>query len=288
MKKLRYLLEAFFLYIIFYSFKILPPITASNIGGWIGRTIGPRLATNRKALRNIQNALPDLTAEQHTAALRDMWDNLGRIMAEYPHLKTLSQNHTTIKGTEILQQHAPTGTPAIIIGAHFGNWEIPSIASTIQTHLRAHITYRAPNNPWSDRLLARARSLNGTIPAYNKSSAGGRAMMKALKNGNPVAILIDQKYNEGLEIPFFNQPAMTNPIALQLAQKYKCPLIPIRMQRQPDGQQILNILPPVPVTNKDGTDIPVPVLLQTLHTMMEGWIKNDPGQWLWLHRRWKK
>lgn len=112
--------------------------------------------------------------------------------------------------------------------------------------------------------------------------------MKALKNGHPVAILIDQKYNEGLEIPFFNQPAMTNPIAVQLAQKYNAPLIPIRMQRQPNGEQIINILPPVPTTNKDGTNIPVPDLLQTLHTMMEGWITNDPDQWLWLHRRWKK
>jgi len=283
----RYVLEAIGLYIVFTIFKCMPAKTASNIGGWIGRTIGPKLGANRKALHNIKRALPNLTDDQHTAAIRDMWDNLGRIMAEYPHLEHIAKHNTTIKGVEILEKHAPTGTPAIIFGAHFGNWEIPSISSTLQTHLRAHITYRAPNNPWSDRLLLRARTLKGEITAYNKSPKGGRAMMQALKGGNPIAILIDQKYNEGLEIPFFDHPAMTNPIAIQLAQKYKCPLIPIRVERKGSAQFTLHILDPVPVKNTDGTPIPVEDMLKTLHTLLEGWITDRPGQWLWLHRRWK-
>ena len=287
MKKIRYALEAIVLYAVFYFFKVLPPATASNIGGWIGRTLGPRLAANRKALRNIHRALPNMTDQQRAQAIRGMWDNLGRIMAEYPHLETLAKHHTTIKGIETLKQHAPTGTAAIIIGAHFGNWEIPSIAAHLQTHIKTHITYRAPNNRWSDRLLARARSLKGQIPAYNKSPEGGRAMLKAVKAGHPLAILIDQKYNEGLEIPFFGHPAMTNPIAVTLAQKYKRPLIPTRLNRIEKTQFTITVCDPIPTHHDDGTPIPIPEILQTLHTLMEGWITDNPDHWLWLHRRWK-
>jgi KDO2-lipid IV(A) lauroyltransferase len=274
--------------LLFLFFRILPPETASNIGGAIGRTIGPRLAASRKALRNLQRAMPDMPPERQHEVITGMWSNLGRIMAEYAHLATHARDNTTIENVEYLQMLKDKGQNAIFFGAHFGNWELNAPAVVLQYDADVDVSYRAPNNPWVDKMLMKARSMNGQINGYAKSREGGKSMMGAIKGGSSLGILIDQKYNEGLSVPFFGIEAMTNPFFVQLAQKYKCALVPIRNTRLDGARFRLNIFEPIAVFDEDDKPRPVEDVIKDAHALLEGWIIEHPEQWLWLHRRWPK
>ncbi|MGH1398176.1 MAG: lysophospholipid acyltransferase family protein [Alphaproteobacteria bacterium] len=274
MKSVRYALEGFGLLILFCVFRCLPWRVASGFGGWIGRVVGARLAASRKAKRNLEAALPDIDADD---VICGMWDNLGRVVAEYPHLKTIAAEHTVIEGGE----HIKDGDRCLFIAAHLGNWELNCIAPMLQRDLQIDITYRAPNNPFVDRMLMRMRSQGGRLRAHAKSREGGMSLLKAIKAGRHVGILIDQKYNEGVDVPFFGREAMTNPIFVQLAKKHGLKLIPVQNIRLEDGSFKLIVNPAMDL------DKPLEDVIADAHGLLEGWISERPEQWLWLHRRWK-
>ncbi|MEM7650699.1 MAG: lysophospholipid acyltransferase family protein [Pseudomonadota bacterium] len=285
--QIRYALEALGLSILLLIFKIMPAHWASNIGGWVGRNIGSRLAASRKARRNLERALPDLSEQRKDEIIAGMWDNLGRVMAEYPHLETLALDYTDIEGEEHMRIGLENPRGAIFFGAHFGNWEINTIAALTQFDEKVAPTYRAPNNPWSDKLLMRTRTLNGTLDAHSKSRQGGKGMIDDLKAGKSLGILIDQKYNEGVSVPFFGLEAMTNPFFVQLAQKYKASLVPLCNRRLDNGRFSLTFYPALEVMNKDCSARAVDEVIKDAHSLLEEWIEDKPEQWLWLHRRWK-
>jgi len=289
MKKIRYAFEAVFLYLIFAIFKYLPAKTASNIGGWIGRVIGPRLAASRKAHKHILMAMPEISNERANEIVRGMWENLGRVIAEYPHLEKISRYYTTFENEErLLSLLEKEDQPLIFIGGHLSNWEINSIALLTHHNRSVDATYRAPNNPWVARLLDHARTLGGRLKAYPKSTESGRKIMQALKQGHALGILIDQKYNEGINVPFFNLPAMTNPVAVLLCQRYRCPLVPVKNIRGKDGCSFRIITyPPLDLFNEDGSPRPAEDVIKEAHALLEAWIREHPEQWLWLHHRWK-
>lgn len=276
MKKIRYLIEAILLAILMGVSKILPVQWASNFGGWVGRNLGPRLAASRKAVNNIKASLPDNDAD---IILRGMWDNLGRVMMEYPHLEHIARDRTEFVGLDILEKYKDSA--AIFFTAHLANWEIPPVAAFTQLGLKFTSVYRAPNNPLSDKMLMRARSLKGELQAIPKSKSGTRNLVKILKENGHIGLLIDQKYNEGIEADFFGRPAMTSPAFVQLAQKFDCPLIPIKIERLKNINFRITILPPLEIKDKS-----IEVIVAESHSLLEEWIKEKPEQWLWLHRRW--
>jgi len=283
MTKIRYLFEAGLLYCLFFVFKLLPVEMTSNIGAWIGRNIGAQLAATRKAKRNLERAMPALTDAERDQIILDMWDNLGRFMAEYSHLETIARDHTVIEGAEYLKPYISGEKSAIFIGAHLANFEVAQASMFLQLGLPIDATYRAPNNPYAHIMLNKARTLDGRLNAHAKSQAGGRSLMKAVKSGSNVGIMIDQKYNEGISIPFFGRDAMTNPVWAQLAQKFDRDIIPVRVVRD-DGVNLRVILNP-PLDYKK--DEPVESIMLRANVVLEEWIKEKPSQWLWLHRRWK-
>ncbi len=287
MKHIRYFFEAILLHSLFIFFKILPPKAASNIGGWIGRNIGYQLAATRKARRHLLMAMPDISQEEQDKIMRKMWDNLGRIIAEYPHLQRIGKDFTTIENKELLSSYINDDRPVIFIGGHIGNWEINSAATLMQLNHAVNLTYRAPNNPWTDRLLEKARTIKGRLKAFPKSRKSGRLLINTLKNNDSLGILIDQKYNEGIEVDFFNAPAMTNPVFVQLAQKYNALLVPIRCVRENGCNFKLITYPAIDLFDDSGVARDIKTVIKDAHEMLEGWIKENPAQWLWLHKRWK-
>lgn len=287
MKKARYMIEGALCALLFLMFRILPLDMASGLGGFLGRTIGARLATSRKALRNLEGAMPELSEDERKAIIAQMWDNLGRVVAEYPHLKTIVTKRITVENPDIFESLKDGQYKnAIFIGGHLGNWEIWAAAALLVYGIKVDITYRAPNNPYVDRLIHHYRSIGGKITAYPKSREGGRKIMNAIKDGRNIAILYDQKYNEGQAVPFFGKPAMTNPIAFQLAQKYGLPLVPGQCIRTKGAHFILKMYPSLPTHDTSGAAIPLEIIMREANLMLEGWIRGNPGQWLWLHKRW--
>ncbi len=287
MKKIRYFLEAVLLHILFTFFKMLSPEKASNTGGWIGKTIGPNLSVNRKAKRHLENALPEKKPDEIDMIISGMWDNLGRVMAEYPHLEEISKKYTEVIDNANLPQYLEKNIPVIFIGAHIGNWEINGMATLTQLNHPIDLTYRAPNNPWAGKLLEKARTLDGKLKAYPKSMESGRLILQALKNSSSIGILVDQKYNEGIESNFFSLPAMTNPIFVQLSQKFKCPVIPVRNERIKGCKFRLTVCEPIVTIQQDQTVRSVEDVIEDTHKIIECWIKERPEQWIWIHKRWK-
>lgn len=280
MKKFRYRLEHVFLLVLHAICKILPWEWGSALFGFIAGFLGPRMAMNRKAVRHIRAALE---CDENTA--RDIakghWNNLGRVIAEYPQLKTIATHHVRFKGLDILQSLKDDGKPAVLFGAHLGNWEVLPYALLHHVGLEMHPVYRAPNNPYVDQRLHAYRSPEGRLIPYPKSRKGMVAMVKALKDNQHLGLLIDQKYNEGIDADFFGMNAKTGTAFIELAQKYKCPLVPLRCVREKNGF-LVEALPPISTLNREVTNI-----LEDTHALLEKWIREHPDQWLWLHRRWK-
>lgn len=278
MKQVRYAIEASLLYLAFGLFKIMGPRAASGFGGLIGRLIGPKLGASKKALNNLRFALPGKTDNEYAMIIADMWDNLGRVIAEFPHLKTIARDHVDIIGLENVPRD---GKPFVFITAHTANWEAAHVALHVQPKIKFNLTYRLPNNPYIAGLVESCRTVEGQLPMLSKSRAGTRGMVESISEGNPLLILIDQKYNEGVAVPFFGRPAMTSDSFVRLSQKFNAPVIPFRMERLEGCRFRLTILPALPVAGR----MPEAVIADA-HALLEDWIREKPGQWLWLHRRW--
>lgn len=281
MKQLRYILEALLLYMFYGICKTLTVDSASGFGGWLARSIGPHLAASRKGLRNLQACYPDNSAARNKAIIKDVWNNLGRTLAEYPHLKTIGATRVTLKNKEILDEIFSTKTPAIFVGAHIANWEVMTATALMQLGHIVEATYRAPNNPYVRNLLEKSRSIGGRIPSHPKEASSARTTLKTLKSGGCIGILADQKYNEGIETQFFGRPAMTNAIFATLAQKTDALIVPIQVIRTGGAHFEMIAIDPI------DPNLSIEETTQAITNHVEQWVRENPGQWIWLHRRWK-
>ena len=276
MKKLSYMAEAATLWFAFLIFRLIGADNASALGGWIGRTGGPRLAASRKARVNLEKSLPDA---DHDMIIRDMWDNLGRVIAEYPHLKKIIADHIEITGQEHLEKIGKD-KPFILIGGHLANWELTPVSMNYRLNSPVAGIYREPNNPYAAKLLDRCRNFEDKGVYIPKSQSGTREMVNTIRKGGRLLILIDQKYNQGEPIEFFGRPAMTSTATAQLAIKYGIPILPMQIVRNKSRFRII-IHPPLDTHGKDETTI-----MRDANRLLEGWVREHPAQWLWLHRRW--
>lgn len=264
----------------------LPLDRASAFGGWIGRNTGPFLRRSQRAEKNLEMVFPELDKKQIRLLVKDMWDNLGRVFAEYPHLEEIGKNRVTIENAEYLEQLIQEDGPAVFVSAHTGNWEVSGPAIKMLYDHNIDPVYRAPNNPYVDKKIAKFRCLNGKMSSFAKSSKGARDLVKALKNNRHVAIIFDQKYNQGPLIPFFDIPAKTSTAFADLALKFKCPVVPGFVVRDKGAHFKLCLHPPVALQNDEGIDHTPEEIIAQANALLEELIRAHPSQWLWLHRRW--
>jgi KDO2-lipid IV(A) lauroyltransferase len=288
-KKLRYFLEYLLVYGVFALFGLLSLDRSSALGGWIGRTIGPRLAITKRARDNLAHALPELSDSARGRVIDDMWDNLGRIFGEYPHLGDIrlydgENSHVEVIGAEHIDRLRDDGKGALFFSAHLGNWEIVPRGAA-RHGLDLIQIYRTANNPWVERLIQRARAPIGGRQ-HAKGTRGTRHMLRALKRGEQVAMLVDQKYNEGIAVPFFGRDAMTTPAVAELALRFQVPVIPARVERLKGARFRLTVYPALELSETGDREADVRRVTITINTILEQWIRDRPGQWLWLHRRW--
>jgi KDO2-lipid IV(A) lauroyltransferase len=224
-------------------------------------------------------------AAEHKKIIRAMWDNLGRVFAEYPHLKELSDGRggATIElvGEENLQEFINMKRGGIIITGHMGNWELGSPLFT-RLGVPVHVVYRPPNNGLVDKLISRARG--DAVSTIQKGSAGAREIIRVLRNKEFVAMLIDQKMNDGVPVPFLDVPAMTVAAPAQLAIRNQVPICVIRCERLHDIHFRGTISKPfIPAPDAEPIDI-----MTQLNEQLGSWVRERPDQWLWTHRRWGK
>ncbi|MBI3517141.1 MAG: lipid A biosynthesis lauroyl acyltransferase [Proteobacteria bacterium] len=275
--------EALALSLVLLLLRVLPLDWASGLGGAVARAIGPRLPVSDQARQNLRRALPALDAAAVERVVRGVWDNLGRVVGEYPHLRRIGATRVELIGIEHFQALRDDGAPGICFTGHIGNWELLPVMAA-RHGVRLSTVYRAANNRYVDRLLRILRS--DAAELIPKGSAGARQMIAALGRGGHLGMLVDQKMNDGIEAGFFGRPAMTAPALAQLALKYDCPVLPARVERIGGARFRVIVEPPLALARSGDRAADTRALTETVNRHLERWIADKPEQWLWLHRRW--
>ena len=268
-------------------FRVLPLDGASAFGGALARAIGPLLPVTRVARRNINRAFPGLSEPEIERVIGSMWDNLGRLAAEYPHLRKIRVfepgGRVETYGLEHVDRAVKAGRRMIVFSGHIANWEIAMLAG-VQYGLPVAQIYRAGNNPLLDRMIARFRGDGGEL--IPKGSVAARRAIAALRRGTHLTLLADQKMNDGIPVPFFGRPAMTAPALAVLALRFDCDVLPTRVERLDGARFRLTVFPPLPVTRSGEPHADAAALMAQVNATLEAWIRDRPEQWLWVHRRW--
>jgi KDO2-lipid IV(A) lauroyltransferase len=273
------------------SFRLLRrlgPVRASNLAGWVARLIGMRLPVCRVADRNLRAAFPAMTVADRRRVIGQVWETIGRNVGELPHLAALRETASG-PGWEMVGRENIPGGQAIFFSAHYGNWEmVLPIAS--QLGMAVSGFYRRASNPVMDRIISTQRmaALGPGVAMFPKGAQGARQAVAHVMAGGSLGLLVDQKMNDGIAVPFFGRPAMTAPAAAQFALRFGLPLVPIRVQRLGPGRVRMIVEPPLAVARTGDRQADILALTTAMNATVERWVRADPGAWLWLHKRWPK
>jgi KDO2-lipid IV(A) lauroyltransferase len=271
----------------------------AHFAGRMMRIVGPWFPEHEVGRENLRAAFPDKSPEEIEKILGGVWENLGRVAAEFAHIDRIviqdpgrpeptpapdvMIDEATYAGLKTLGEAAQ---PTVVFAAHLANWEFPGLAPH-QFGFKTSILYRRPNiGAASDAIVAMRERCMGTMVA-----AGLDAPLKlgrALESGGTVALLVDQHTSQGVDVVFFGRWAKANPLAVQLARLTGAKIRGVRVVRKPDGNNFWAELTDeiAPVRDAEGK-IDLQATMQVITNVVEGWVREHPEQWLWLHRRWR-
>lgn len=275
-------ISAALVYAGIFLLNLLPLDWASALGGKAARLVGPHIkGVSRTARKNLKASFPEKSDAEIETILKEVWENMGRTGAEFALMDSVKRRVTT-DGVENIRAAEATGKPIIFFGAHLGNWETVLLLGEVY-NLRVNAFYRAPNNPLLLKLFA-SRSRNGEL--IPKGAAGARRAFALLKKGEPLGFLIDQKLNDGIAVPFFGRDAMTGTALAEFAMRFDSPVVPLQTIRENGANFRVIAHPPLTFEKTDDHEADVRAAMVQANLMVEGWVRERPGQWLWLHRRW--
>jgi KDO2-lipid IV(A) lauroyltransferase len=285
-QKLRYGAEAALFLAFMGFFRLIGLDAASAVGGFIGRNIFSLTRVTARARENLVLAFPEKSVAEREAIIRSMWDNLGRVVAEYAHLDKFDIHgpDPRIRLENAEQIETMRGRGMLILSGHFANWEIMPITGA-RFGLEGAIVYRPPNNPYVDRYISRARAKKGYSEQISKHN-GVKRIFTLLRNSKAILLLADQKTNEGIAVPFFGRDAMTTPAPAALALKLKVPVIFASNKRLGGARFAVTVHPPLEFAPSGDDDADTRALTAAINLQLEEIVRADPAQWLWIHRRW--
>jgi Kdo2-lipid IVA lauroyltransferase/acyltransferase len=287
-QKLRYGAEATVFFGFMALFRVIGLERASRLGGWIGRNIFPLLPPDRVARANLAAAFPEKTETECNEIRRTMWDNLGRVVGEYPHLDRFSHKGEDPRiGYSLppgMTLESLKGGPLMFLSGHFANWEMMPILAH-QVGFDGATVVRPPNNPYIADWVARQRRINGPATMIAKHHAA-RSMLGQLRSGKMLCMLVDQKLREGIAVPFFGREAMTTSAPAALALKTGARIVIASNRRLPGARFHVTVLPALDFVPSGDEDRDTLALTAAITGRIEEVVRDDPGQWLWIHNRW--
>ena len=286
MKIVKYFLEFIFIVILFIIFKILGFKLASNMGGYIGKKIGPLFRSKQTILTNIKNAFPSANKADLELIIQSMWENYGRILAEYVFLKDFRKeklnDYLEIEGKEHLNKVRDSNEQVVFVSGHFNNFELMAMQIE-KSGINLAAIYRPLNNIFLNGIMEKIRTKYICKNQIKKGRSGTRELLKSFNNKNSIALMIDQRVSEGEKSNFFGQDAFTTTIPAQLVKKFGCKIVPIHIERYNDFYFKMKVEEPINY-NKDST---IDEITLSLNKLLENMILKNPEQWIWSHNRWK-
>ncbi len=270
--------------------RLLSPDCASAAGYRLLHAIGPRLDKTRQIRRNVTIAFPEKTVAEIDSLVREIWGNLGAVLAEFPHLETICGREAdrrfefTRKGNaQVFRQQ---DKPAVFVSAHLANWEVAAAAIVLQKVPLA-VVYTPIQNPWMDKML---RSVRVSLGCELIDRVGAvRQLIRRLKAGTSVGLIVDQRVDGGEAVPFFGHDMITSVTPAQLAVRFDCELIPVQIQRLEGARFRVIFHKPVDADDKSAGDREkVLQMTRKINTLFESWIRERPQEWMCSKRRWPK
>ena len=286
MKYIKYFFQ-FLIAILFFSiFKILGPRLSSNISGKLFEYIGPLFRSKKIIVTNIKKAFPDISNFNLNKMIKLMWNNYGRIFAEYMFMKDFRNgklvSNIQIIRKDIIDEIKENNRQVIFISGHLSNFELMAMHLE-KNGIKLSAIYRPLNNIFLNLIMERIRKKYICKNQIKKGIGGMRKLMSLKKNNFSTALMIDQRVSEGILSNFFNQKALTTTIPAQLVKKYNLPVVPVYIERLKNIDFKIVIHEPI----NFGKDATIENITEDLNLVLEKMIETKPEQWIWSHNRWK-
>ena len=286
MSKVKYFFQFIFIIILFLIFKIIGLKNSSSLSGKLFKIIGPFFRSGNLIHENIKKALPSISLDKIKIIKNEMWDNYGRIFAEYMFIRKFREDETNkdiiIDGQEILNKIRDKGAPVVFISGHFSNFELMAMQIE-KSGINLSAIYRPLNNVFLNKLMEKIRKNFICKKQIKKGMSGVRELIKLQKKNYSTALMIDQRVTEGIKSSFFNQDAFTTTIPAQLVKKFGIPVVPIYIERFDEIKFKITVYKPINFTK----DSSVKIITDKLNKILEKMILKKPEQWIWSHNRWK-
>jgi len=286
MKQIKYFIQFIVIIFFFIIFKILGYKISSEIGGKLFEIVGPIFRSKKLIHSNIKKAIPHLNFKDIEIITKSMWNNYGRVFAEYMFIKDFRSGKLNskikIEGQEILEQIKIQNIPTIFISGHFGNFELMAMHIE-KSGIKLSAIYRPLNNIFLNRIMENIRTKYICKNQIKKGIGGMKKLIKLQKNNCSTALMIDQRVSEGIKSKFFNQEALTTTIPAQLVKKFNMPVVPIFIERINKTSFKISIKKPIKFDKKTSAKD----ITDQLNKMLELMIINKPNHWIWSHNRWK-
>ena len=287
---MKHYLEYIIFFLVTRLLKLLPMDKSASLCGLLARKIGPLIGVTKIARRNLENIYQDnIDVDQ---IIGDLWDNFGRYIGEFPFINKLSEEEltkrVTFTGLEKIEDLRQNNQPFMLFLGHQANWDIV-IRKINNIYPKFGIIYRKANNPLVDKEILSERNNDSNVIMIAKGPSGARGLARAIKSKMSIAMLVDQKMNDGIEVPFFGKPAMTAPAIARLALHYNYPIVPCQLIRNGRSSNFeIKIYRPLKIDKTGNTEQDYYNIMKTINKMLEKWIRQHPGQWFWFHNRWKE
>ena len=286
MKYIKYFFQFLIICIFFIIFKILGSNLSSRLSGKIFEKIGPYFRSAEIIRRNILRVFPDINSTEINTIKNDMWNNYGRVFAEYMFIKDyrlgkLSSN-VEVEGQEIIERIKRENKQVVFVSGHFANFELMAMHLE-KSGIKLCAIYRPLNNFFLNKIMERIRQNYICREQIKKGIGGLKSLVKLKRKNFSTALMIDQRVSEGIASNFFNQKALTTTIPAQLVKKFNIAVVPIYIERVKDIKFKIKIQTPINFSK----DQSIENITDELNIVLEKMIVMKPGHWIWSHNRWK-
>ena len=286
MKSIKYFIQFMIISILFLIFKILGLRYASYFSGKIISFVGPFFRSKVLIKSNILKAHPNLSRDQVKNISKKMWNNYGRILAEYIFIKDFRnsklRNNLEVKGQEILDMIKKKNEPVIFVSGHFNNFELMAMQIE-KSGINLAAIYRPLNNKFLNFIMEKIRKQYICKNQIKKGISGTKELLSFFKKKTSIALMIDQRVSQGIKSNFFKHEALTTTIPAQFVKKFKCKIVPIYIERVKDINFKLTIHEPIVYSDNESIES----ITLNLNGILEKLILKNPDQWIWSHNRWK-
>lgn len=285
--KIKYISEYIFFIIFVSCLKLLGLERSAQFCSYIARKIGPYLRVTKIAKRNLKSVYGNQINIEKT--IDNLWDNFGKYIGELPFIQSISQEEidkrVKIEGLGKIAHLKNNKQPFLLFLGHQANWDFV-IRTINKLSPKFGIVYRKANNPYVDRAILKIRK-NDNINLIAKGISGVKGLIKSIKSGHSIAMLVDQKMNDGIEVPFFGRLAMTANAIAKLALQYNYPIVGAQIIRTNGSNFKVIISDPLKIIKTGDMQTDLYNIMLNINQLLEQWIREYPHQWFWFHNRWK-